>query len=182
VLAALALAGGSIVFHPEADRATGSTTTRANPAGDPLASEPFKCGGSTGLGVGDAPAVALITSVGVTEQSGFDRVTFGFRNGRPRQVVVATQDTNRFNAGRGAPVAVLDGSRGATITLYGSDAHSDFSGPTDIHTGYSAVVELREIGAPAGGAEWAVGLAQAPCYRMAFYDNPVVLVVDFKRA
>jgi len=30
--------------------------------------------------------------------------------------------------------------------------------------------------------EWAVGLAQAPCYRMAFYDNPVVLVVDFKRA
>jgi hypothetical protein len=182
VFAALALAGGSIAFHVEADPTIGSTTTRTNPAGDPLASEPFNCGGSTGLGDSGAPAVALVSSVGVTEQSGFDRVTFEFRNGRPREVVIATQDTNRFNAGRGAPVAVLDGSRGATITLYGSDAHSDFKGPTDIHPRFSAVVELREIGAPAGGAEWAVGLAQAPCYRVAFYDNPVVLVADFKRA
>jgi hypothetical protein len=29
---------------------------------------------------------------------------------------------------------------------------------------------------------WALGLAGTPCYRVAFYDNPVVLVVDFKKA
>jgi hypothetical protein len=180
VLATLALAGGAILLHVATDRTNGSTSTLGSAAADPLTAAPFTCGGSTGLGASGAPAVAFVSSISVAQRPGFDRVTFGFRNGRPRDVVIATQETNRFNAGRGAPVAVLDGSHGATITLYGSDAHSDYSGPTDIHTRYSTVLELREIGTSAGNVAWAVGLAQAACYRMAFYDNPVALVADFR--
>lgn len=143
--------------------------------------KPFTCGGSTGLGVSAAPAVAFVNSVGVSERQGFDRVTFGFRNGRPRDVVVATQDTAVFTAGTG-PATVLKGMRGATITIYNSDARTDYHGPTDIQTRYSAVLELREIGASVGSVEWAIGLAGAPCYRVAFYNNPVVLVADFRRS
>ncbi|HEV2141004.1 MAG TPA: hypothetical protein VGT01_07405, partial [Candidatus Dormibacteraeota bacterium] len=95
---------------------------------------------------------------------------------------VAAQDTNRFTAGAGGPDAVLAGSQGATITIYGSDAHSDYRGPTDIHTRYATVLELREIPASGGSVEWAIGLSGAPCYRVAFYDNPVVLVADFRRS
>lgn len=182
VLAALALAGGAILVHVETDRTTGSTGAPGTPAGDPLTTAPFTCGGSTGLGVSNAPAVAFLSSVGVAERSGFDRVTIGFRNGRPRDVVIATQDTNRFTTGPGTPDAVLDGTQGATITIYGSDAHSDYQGPTDIHARYSAVLELREIAATAGSVVWAIGLGGAPCYRVAFYDNPVVLVADFRRS
>ena len=180
LLAALALAGGSILVHVETDSTTGSTSTRTSSAGDPLTSAPFTCGGSTGLGASDAPAVALVSSIGVTQRSGFDRVTFGFRNGRPRDVVIATQDTNRFTAGAGGADAVLAGTQGATITIYGSDARSDYHGPTDIHTRYSIVVEVREIAASGGSVEWAIGVAGAPCYRVAFYENPVVLVADFR--
>lgn len=178
--AALAVAGGAVLVHVEMGR-VGTTSTRGSTAGDPLATQPFTCGGSTGLGVSAAPAVAFVNSVGVSERQGFDRVTFGFRNGRPRDVVVATQDTATFTAGAG-PATVLKGSRGATITIYNSDARSDYHGPTDIQTRYSAVLELREIGASSGSVEWAVGLSGAPCYRVAFYDNPVALVADFRRS
>lgn len=180
MLAALALAGAAILVHVETDSTTGSPTTRAGAAADPLASEPFTCGGSTGLGVSAAPAVAFVSSVSVAQRSGFDRVTFGFRNGRPRDIVIATQNTNRFTAGAGGPDAVLDGSQGATITIYGADAHSEYHGPTDIHTRNSAVLELRQIAASDGSVEWAIGLAGAACYRATFYDNPVALVADFK--
>jgi hypothetical protein len=179
--AALAVAGGAILVHVETNRTNGSTSTLGSRAGDPLAAEPFACGGSTGLGVSAAPAVAFVNSVGVSERQGFDRVTFGFRDGRPRDVVVATQDTAVFTPGT-APAAVLKGIHGATITIYNSDAHSDYHGPTDIQTRYSAVLEMRQIGVSSGTVEWAIGLAGPPCYRVAFYDNPVVLVVDFKKA
>lgn len=182
LFAALAIVGGAVLVHFETDRTSGSTSTRGSQASDPLSTEPFACGGSTGLGVSGAPTVAFVNSIGVAERSGFDRVTFGFRNGRPRDVVVATQDTAQFAAGTGGPAAVLKGNQGATITMYGGDAHTDYRGPTDIQTRSSTVLELREIGATGGSVVWAIGLAGAPCYRVAFYDNPVVLVLDFKKA
>jgi hypothetical protein len=182
VLAGLAVAGGAVLIHIETDRTSGSTSTRGSPASDPLTTEPFTCGGSTGLGVSGAPTVAFVNSIGVAQRSGFDRVTFGFRNGRPRDVVVATQDTTHFTPGTGGPDTVLKGNQGATITIYGSDSHTDYRGPTDIQTRSSTVLELREIEATGASLVWALGLAGTPCYRVAFYDNPVVLVVDFKKA
>jgi len=182
LFAALALIGGAVLVHVETDRTSGSTSTRGSPATDPLTTEPFTCGGSTGLGVSGAPTVAFVNSIGVADRSAFDRVTFGFRNGRPRDVVIATQDTAQFASGPGAPDTALKGNQGATITIYGGDAHTDYHGPTDIQTRSSTVVELREIGSTGGSLVWAVGLAGTPCYRVAFYDNPVVLVVDFKKA
>ncbi len=182
MLAGIAIAGGAILVHVETGSTTGNSGTPGSPASDPLATEPFTCGGSTGLGVSNAPPVAFVNSIGVAEQSGFDRVTFGFRNGRPRDVVVATQDTTRFIAGAGGPDATLKGDQGATITIYGTDTHSEYHGPTDIQTRYSTVLELREIGVSSGSVVWAIGLAGAPCYRVAFSDNPVALVADFKKA
>ena len=77
---------------------------------------------------------------------------------------------------------MLKGTQGATITIYGSDSHSEYHGPTDFQTAYSTVLELRQIAVSTGSIEWAVGLAGAPCYRVAFYDNPVLLVADFKKS
>ena len=180
MLAGLALAGGALLVHVETDRTNGTASTSGSSAADPLTTAPFTCGGSTGLGVSSAPAVAFVSSIAATRRSGFDRVTFGFRNGRPRDVVIATQNTAQFTAGAGGPGAVLKGTQGATITIYNSDTHSEYHGPTDIQTGYSTVLELRQIAVSTGSVEWAIGLAGAPCYRVAFYDNPAALVADFR--
>jgi hypothetical protein len=180
--AGLALAGGALLVHVETDRTNGSTGSPGSAAVDPLSTQPFTCSGSTGLGVSGAPAIAFVSSIGVAQRSGFDRVTFGFRNGRPRDVVIAIQDTAHFTPTSGGAAAVLKGTQGATITIYGSDSHSEYHGPTDIHTAYSTVLELRQIAVSTGSVEWAVGLAGAPCYRIAFYDNPVLLVADFKKS
>jgi hypothetical protein len=180
--AGLALAGGALLVHIETDRTNGSTGKVGGSAVDPLSTQPFACGGSTGLGVSGAPTVAFVSSVGVAQRSGFDRVTFGFRNGRPRDVVIGTQDTAHFTPPAGGAAAVLKGTQGATITMYGSDTHSEYHGPTDFQTASSAVFELRQIAESVGSVEWAVGLAGAPCYRVAFYDNPVRLVADFKKS
>ena len=182
LLAGLAVAGGAILVHVETSRTNGRPSTRSSQPADPLATEPFACGGSTGLGTSGAPAVAFLNSIAVAKRSGFERVTFGFRNGRPRDIVIATQDTTHFTGGTGSPAAVLKGAQGATVTIYGGDTHTDYHGPTDIQTRLSTVLELRQIDASSVSTVWAVGLAGAPCYRVAFYDNPVVLVLDFKKA
>jgi hypothetical protein len=180
LLAGLAIAGGALLIHVETDRTNGSTSTTGSSAADPLTTEPFTCGGSTGLGVSDAPAVAFVSAIGAAQRSGFDRVTFAFRNGRPRDVVIATQNSAQFTAAAGGQATVLKGAQGATITMYNSDTHTEYHGPTDIQTGYSTVVELRQIAVSTGSVVWAIGLAGAPCYRVAFYDKPAELVADFR--
>jgi hypothetical protein len=160
-------------------RVTPSRAAAATPP-DALSTVAFDCSGSTGLGVAGAPPVAYVSAVRVTKQVGYDRVTIEFANGRPGDVVLSTQPSANFTKGPGGQPVALKGQDGALVTIHGSDGHTEYRGPADVKTGYSTVVELRQVQDFEGTVQWAIGLSRVACYRVAFLDNPVRLVMDFQ--
>jgi hypothetical protein len=62
--------------------------------------------------------------------------------------------------------------------MHGADEHTSYSGPTDIKTGYSVLVEARQMQDFEGTVQWALGLSKSACYRVFFLTNPDRLVID----
>jgi hypothetical protein len=141
---------------------------------------PFNCLGSTGLATGPAPAVAYVSAVGAGTQAGYDSVTIQFADGSPAQTTLSTQSGVEFTQGTSGQPVVLKGQAGALLTLHSTDGHTHYGGPTDIKTSYPVVLELRQLQDFEGTVQWAIGLSQLPCYRMAFLDKPTRLVIDFR--
>lgn len=160
-------------------RVTPSRAAAAAPP-DALSTVAFECSGSTGLGVAGAPPVAYVSSVRVATQVGYDRVTIEFANGRPSDVVLSTQGSANFTKGPGGQSVALKGQDGALVTIHGSDGHTQYRGPADVKTGLSTVLEVRQVQDFEGTVQWAIGLSRVACYRVAFFDNPVKLVMDFQ--
>jgi len=187
VLAGAVVVGGLLVagshLRPAAPRpiarVTPAQATPASPLPDPLAADAFKCAASLGLGVSGAPPVALIDAVRVEAQTGYERVTIAFANGRPHDVVLSLQQTSTFTSEQGGGQSfALKGQAGALLTIHGSDGHTDYRGSTDIVTKLPTVLELRQILDSGGTVQWAIGLSKVACYRVSSYDNPARLVVD----
>lgn len=113
---------------------------------------------------------------------GYDRVTIQLTGGQPAGTGLSTQYGAKFTQGASGQSVMLKGQDGALVTLHSADGHTHYSGPPDIKTGYPVVLELREVQDYEGTVQWAIGLSQLPCYRMAFLDNPTRLVIDFRAA
>jgi len=74
----------------------------------------------------------------------------------------------------------LAGSAGLLIIIKGADEHTAYSGPIDFKTGYSVMVETRQMQDFDGTVQWALGLSKAECYRAFFLTNPTRLVIDIQ--
>lgn len=181
----VAIIVGSIVVANLQRRLSGAPSATASPRAtsappDALSALPFNCVSSAGLGIGPAPKVAYVDAVRVGTQAGFDRVTIEFVDGPPAETTLSTQNGAQFKQGASGQTVTLNGQYGALVTLHSADSHARYDGPTDIKTGFPVVLQLYKVQDFEGTVQWAVGLAQRPCYRFAFLDNPTRLVIDFR--
>jgi hypothetical protein len=142
---------------------------------------PFNCLGSAGLASGSAPVTAYVDGVRAATRGAYDSVTIEFAGGGPGETTLSTQSSAEFTQGPSGQPVTLKGKDGAVVTLHSTDGHTRYSGPADIQSTYPVVLELRKLQDFEGTVQWAIGLSQLPCYRMAFLSNPTRLVIDFRK-
>jgi hypothetical protein len=166
---------------------TPSATTQPSPTASPSTPPdsslpPFVCNSSTGLVAKPTtpgpPPVAFIDLVRTGTHTGYDRITIEFNNTDPSQVDVTPQGNATFTQGASGQPVTLAGSAGILITMKGADEHTAYSGPTDFKTGYSVLVEARQVQDFEGTVQWALGLSKSACYRAFFLTSPDRLVID----
>ncbi len=105
-------------------------------------------------------------------------MTVEFQNGQPVGVDLRPQTgTNFTNSPRGDQVT-LAGNNGILVVIHGADLHTSYSGPTDLKTGYTALVEVRQVEDFEGTVQLALGVSGTSCYRAFILTNPDRLVID----
>jgi hypothetical protein len=170
-----------------------SPTPSASPSAGPSPSAPatpdstlpaFVCTSSTGFVAEPttpaSPPVAYIDAVRMGTHAGYDRITIEFTNGIPGKADVTPQNNATFTQGASGQSVTLAGSAGVLITMRGADEHTAYSGPTDIKTGYSVLVEARQVQDFEGTVQWGLGLSTSACYRAFFLTSPYRLVIDIQ--
>jgi hypothetical protein len=139
----------------------------------------FVCASSTTITGQNAPLSAYINDVRTGTHAGYDRLTIQFSNGQPGSIVLTPQNSATFNSGGGRGGTVtLAGQAGILVNISIADAHTSYSGSTDIKTSYPVMVEVRQIEDYEGYVQWAVGLSKPACYRAFILTNPTRLVID----
>jgi hypothetical protein len=143
---------------------------------------PFVCTSSAPMTSAQAPDVAFIADIRTGAHPGYDRLTVEFANGQPSSIELRPQSGTTFtNSPRGDQVTLM-GQNGILVIIHGADLHTSYSGPTDIKTGYSALVEVRQLEDFEGVVQLAIGLSGATCYRAFIVINPTRLVIDVQAA
>jgi hypothetical protein len=143
---------------------------------------PFVCASSAPITSTQAPAVAFISAVRTGTHPGYDRLTIEFNNGQPTSIELRPQSGTTFtNSPRGDQVTLM-GQNGILVIIHGSDMHTAYSGSTDIKTGYSALVEVRQVEDFEGVVQLGLGLSGTTCYRAFILTNPTRLVIDVQAA
>ena len=144
----------------------------------------FDCNSSTGFAPKPttpvSPPVAYIDMISTGTHAGYDRVTIEFNNGVPAEVDATPQSGATFTQGASGQSVTLAGSVGILVTIRGADEHTAYSGPVDFNTGYSALVEARQMQDFEGTVQWGLGLSKSACYRTFFLTNPTRLVIDIQ--
>ena len=158
-----------------------SPSTSATPDSNGL---PFVCPVTGGFAVKQpSPATlpaAYIDGIRTGAHTGYDRITIEFKNGVPGEVDVVPQDSTTFTQGASGQPITLAGSSGILITILGADEHTAYSGPVDFKTGYSALIEARQVQDFEGTVQWGLGVSKSACLRAFFLTNPVRLVIDIQ--
>jgi hypothetical protein len=150
----------------------------AAPVGAPAANTvKFGCV-STAFGNSKAPLSAFVDAVRTGAHTGYDRLTIEFQNGRPGSIALTPVSGTTFLRSPRGDHVTLAGRNGILVTLFSSDGHTAYSGPTDIKTGDSALVEVREIQDFEGYVQYALGISGPACYHASILTNPDRLVVD----
>ena len=156
------------------------TTPSPSPLPSPSSTPTYICSASTGF-VGQAPPPsAFIDAVRTGTHTGYDRLTIEFKNGQPDTIEVRPQTDNKFMTDPKGDTVTLAGQAGIKVTIHISDAHTAYSGPTDIKTGYSGLLEVRQIGDYEGYVTFALGVSSPGCYIATILTNPVRLVIDIQ--
>ena len=141
---------------------------------------PFVCASSTSI-TGQAPPLsAYIDAVRTGTHTGYDRLTIEFNNGEPSLIEIKPQSGTTFTQGASGQQVTLVGQAGILVTIHGADAHTAYSGPTDLKTGYPVMVEVRQVQDFEGVVQFAIGLSNAACYRGFILLNPARLVIDIQ--
>ena len=74
----------------------------------------------------------------------------------------------------------LAGQVGLKITIFSADAHTGYTGTGNAKTGYSGLLEVRELGDYEGYVSFGLGLARPGCYSATILSNPTRLVIDIE--
>jgi hypothetical protein len=159
---------------------SGSPTGQASAAPAPaVALASFVCDSST-LTAPQSPAVAFIDGVRTGTHAGYDRLTIEFQNGQPGSIEVSPQSGTIFTRSPRGDRVALAGQNGILILGRGADAHTAYSGSTDIKTAYPVLLEARQLEDFEGYVQWGIGLAKPACYRAFVLTNPTRLVIDIQ--
>jgi hypothetical protein len=128
-----------------------------------------------------APPLALIDAVRTGTHTGYDRITFEFKNGRTGSITITPQANTKFVRDAKGDTVTLAGTSGLLIKITGADNHTAFSGSTDIKTAnYPGILEVREVGDNEGTVQWGVGLSSSACYHATILTSPTRLVIDLQ--
>jgi hypothetical protein len=159
-------------------RAAPTVVPTALPAAAPAANlEKFGCV-ATAFNNSKAPLSALVDAIRTGAHTGYDRLTIQFRNGLPGSIALTPQSGTTFLRSPRGDHVTLAGRNGILVTLFSSDGHTAYSGPTDIKTGDSTLVEVREIQDFEGYVQYALGISGPACYHASILTNPARLVID----
>jgi hypothetical protein len=124
--------------------------------------------------------VAFIDGVRTGTHTGYDRLTVQFTNGRPSSVEVRAQSGTTFTLSPSGQSVTLQGKNGVLVVIHGADLHTSYSGPTDIKTGYTTLVEVRRVEDFEGVVQLGLGINGPACYRSFFLSAPDRLVIDIQ--
>jgi hypothetical protein len=141
---------------------------------------PFVCAAAAPITSAQAPAVAFIDRVQTGAHAGYDRLTIEFNNGQPASIELRPQSGTSFTQGASGQTVTLAGSNGILVVIHGADLHTSYNGSTDIKTGYTALVEVRQVEDFEGVVQLGLGLSNATCYRAFILTNPTRLVIDIQ--
>ncbi len=175
---------GAPTASPSASAATSPTPSpSAAPSASPSATPdtslpPFVCTSSSSITGQGAPLSAYIDRVQTGSHAGYDRLTIEFNNGQPANIDVTPQSGTTFTQGGSGQPVTLAGQAGILVSIHSADAHTAYSGPTDFLTGYSAMVEVRQVEDFEGYVQYGIGLSKTACYRAFILTNPTRLVID----
>ena len=153
-----------------------------SPTPSPEPSPGFTCAASPVITVGNPPQTAFIDMVRTGTHPGYDRITIEFKNGQPQSIQLRPQTGTAFMRDAIGDTVTLDGRYGILVTIKGADSHTSYSGSTDMKTKYAGLREARQVGDFEGTVQWALGLANSPCYHAYILDNPTRLVIDLKNS
>jgi hypothetical protein len=160
--------------------ATPATTPEPTASASPDAS-PFVCSqASVFITRTSPPPLALIDAVRIGKQTGYDRFVIEFKNGQPGSIELRPQTGATFTNDPKGDQVKLAGSDGLLVRIRGADGHPDYTGPTDMKTGFPELLEARQTGDFEGVVQWALGLSKPACYRAYILTSPVRLVVDLR--
>jgi hypothetical protein len=179
-VAVVALVGcGATTATTSVSSPTASSRTPNPSSTTSLDANQFICGTSSafaqpGLGGGFIDAVRTGT------HTGYDRLTIGFQNGQPESIELSPQTGATFGTSPKGEKVKLAGQDGLVVNIFSTDAHTAYSGPTDIKTGYSGLLEVRELQDFEGYVTWGLGLSKPACYHAVILTNPTRLVIDIQ--
>ncbi|HEY7201275.1 MAG TPA: hypothetical protein VIC57_13720 [Candidatus Dormibacteraeota bacterium] len=145
------------------------TAPPAAPAPPPATLPGFTCAQQYGGG-----GQATIATARVGAQSGYDRFVIQF-NGAVPAFTVTPQDSATF-AQSGGPVQ-LAGSYGLAVVLQNTSGAA-FSGPRELHPGFSMLQEARMLSDSQGVVQWGIGIARPACFHAWALESPFRLVID----
>jgi len=151
-----------------------------NPSAAP--SPGFTCVVSPLMTMSQPPQTAFIDAVRTGTHTGYDRITIEFKNGQPQSIQLRPQTGTTFTRDAIGDKVTLSGRYGILVIIKGADAHTSYSGSTDIKTNYPGLLEARQVGDFEGTVQWALGLASSQCYHVYTLDNPARLVIDLKNS
>jgi hypothetical protein len=157
--------------------ASPSPTPVPSPMPSPTGSPASICSASA-ITANQAPLAVFIDAVRTGTHAGYDRMTFEFQNGQPPTIELRPQTGTTFTRDGVGDTVKLAGKNGILVIIRGADAHTAYSGPTDIKAGYAGLREARQVGDFEGVVQWGLGVSSTPCYHAYILNNPTRLVID----
>jgi hypothetical protein len=159
----------------------------ASPGASPSASAtpdaslpPFVCASSTTFTGQQPPLSAYIDAVRTGTHPGYDRLTIELQNGQPQSIQLQPQTNTTFTRDGIGDTVSLAGNDGLLVSMFSANAYTAYSGPTDIMTGYTGLLEVRLVGDYEGYVHFGLGLSKPACYRGFILTNPARLVIDIQ--
>ncbi|HET6311113.1 MAG TPA: hypothetical protein VFH00_08950 [Candidatus Nitrosotalea sp.] len=140
----------------------------------------FVCAGGSAQSTTPAPAVAFIDALRIGTHPGYDRLTIEFKNGLPGGFELRMQTGTTFTTSPKGDQVTLAGKNGILVVIRGADLHTNYSGSTDLKTGYAALVEVRQVEDFEGVVQLALGVSGSACYSAFTMTGPDRLVIDVK--
>jgi hypothetical protein len=153
-----------------------SPTSNPTPVASTVAS-PFTCGSSTAF---TKQSYGLIDAVRIGAHTGYDRVTIEFQGGQAASIKLQPQTGTAFTRDGIGDTVHLAGKDGLLVSMFSTDSHTAYSGPTDIKTGFAGLLEVRLVGDFEGYVHWALGLSRPACYHAVILNKPTRLVIDIQ--